>query len=61
MKALLQQAKLVQRIHGPWLNASVDQPKGPWDAQLLAARTLLGAKGIATRSKDATRGSWTYY
>ena len=24
-------------------------------------RTLLGAKGIATRSKDATRGSWPYY
>ena len=22
---------------------------------------LLGAKGIATRSKDATRGSWPYY
>ena len=28
---------------------------------LLGARTLLGAKGIATRSKDATRGSWPYY
>ena len=25
------------------------------------ARTLLGAKGIATRSKDATTGSWPYY
>ena len=25
------------------------------------ARTLLGAKGIATRNKDATRGSWPYY
>ena len=24
----------------------------------LGARTLLGAPGIATRSKDATRGSW---
>ena len=24
-------------------------------------RTLLGAPGIATRSKDATRGSWPYY
>ena len=23
--------------------------------------TLLGAKGLATRSKDATRGSWPYY
>ena len=22
---------------------------------------LLGAKGIATRNKDATRGSWPYY
>ena len=27
----------------------------------LGARTLLGAKGIATRNKDATRGSWPYY
>ena len=24
-------------------------------------KKLLGAKGIATRSKDATRGSWPYY
>ena len=23
--------------------------------------SLLGAPGIATRSKDATRGSWPYY
>ena len=28
---------------------------------LLGARTLLGAPGIATRSKDATRGSWHHY
>ena len=24
-------------------------------------RKLLGVPGIATRSKDATRGSWPYY
>ena len=30
-------------------------------ALLLGARALLGAKGVATRSKDATRGSWPYY
>ena len=24
-------------------------------------KKLLGAKGIDTRSKDATRGSWPYY
>ena len=24
-------------------------------------KKLLGAKGIATRSKDATKGSWPYY
>ena len=24
-------------------------------------KKLLGAPGIATRSKDATRGFWTYY
>ena len=29
--------------------------------QTLGTRTLLGAPGIATRSKDATRGSWPYY
>ena len=28
---------------------------------LLLTRTLLVTKGIATRSKDATRGSWPYY
>ena len=28
---------------------------------LLGARTLLGAIAIATRNKDATRGSWPYY
>ena len=26
-----------------------------------SARTLLGAKGIATRRKDVTRGSWPFY
>ena len=25
------------------------------------ARTLLVAKGVATRSQDGTRGSWPYY
>ena len=28
---------------------------------MLGARTLVGAPGIATRSKDAIRGSWPYY
>ena len=28
---------------------------------LLVTRTLLGTKGIATRSKDATSSSWSYY
>ena len=27
-------------------------------SSLAVERTLLGAKGIATRNKDATRGSW---
>ena len=27
----------------------------------VVSRTLLGAKGIATRSKDATSSSWHYY
>ena len=30
-------------------------------ADLCRPRMLLVAKGIATRSKDATRGSWPYY
>ena len=41
-----------------------DQTKGEKEvtrALLLGARMLLVAKGIATRSKDATRGSWHYY
>ena len=29
--------------------------------KLLVARKLLGAPGIDTRSKDATKGSWPYY
>ena len=29
-------------------------------AALLGARTLLGAPGLTTRSKDATKGSWPY-
>ena len=33
----------------------------PGIASLLGARTLLGAPGIAPRSKDATRGSWHRY
>ena len=34
--------------------ATLYKPKGH-------AATLLGAPGIATRGKDATRGSWPYY
>ena len=30
-------------------------------ASNLRARKLLGAPGIATRSKEATSGSWPYY
>ena len=30
-------------------------------ALLLRARTLLGAPGLTTRSKDAIRSSWPYY
>ena len=38
----------------------------PWcqiwsNPKLLRNKKLLGAPGIATRSKDATRGSWPYY
>ena len=49
----------VYRVRAPWL-----QPGFPGHSRFflaLGARTLLGAKGIATRSKDATRGSWHYY
>ena len=31
------------------------------EAIAIRSKKLLGAKGIATRSKDATRGSWPYY
>ena len=30
-------------------------------SRIVATRTLLETKGFATRSKDATRGSWPYY
>ena len=32
-----------------------------WIHQFHTARTLLGAPGLTTRSKDATRGSWHLY
>ena len=39
-----------------------DDPLGPWLAEMGYNKwKLLGAPGIATRSKDATRGSWPYY
>ena len=31
------------------------------EAITTSSKKLLGAKGIATRSKNATRGSWPYY
>ena len=33
----------------------------PWAKYSCPNKKLLGAKGIPTRSKDATRGSWPYY
>ena len=40
----------------PWASAKNLDPEG-----LSGNKKLLVAKGIATRSKDATRGSWPYY
>ena len=37
------------------------QPEPKFRSQSIVTRTLLEAPGIATRSKDATRGSWPYY
>ena len=31
------------------------------DHSSFSSKKLLGAKGIATRNKNATRGSWPYY
>ena len=43
----------------PKLKASTAKKSAP---QRKAIKQMpLGAKGIATRSKDATRGSWPYY
>ena len=39
----------------------LDYLHGLSKASLSLSILLLGAKGIATRSKDATRGSWPYY
>ena len=38
-----------------------DTKVGTCDCDKAPTRRLLGAKGIATRSKDATRGSWHRY
>ena len=43
--------------------ASLLVTKGISTSSILATsnKKLLGVKGISTRSKDATRGSWPYY
>ena len=46
--------------HRPWGLEPLEKAKQA-NKQTIGARTLLGAPGIATRSKDATRGSWPYY
>ena len=53
-KAQCQQGRTKCKDHNEKtsLQNSEDVKAIPW---------LLGAKGIATRSKDATRGSWPYY
>ena len=40
------------------LRASSDSSGGQKEH---SRKKLLGAKGIASRSKDATKGSWPYY
>ena len=39
-------------------DSPITHQNGHGTGELLGARTLLGAKGIVTRSKDATSGSW---
>ena len=47
--------------HGRFSKRQVGPDIGTRTLTYTGARTLLGAKGIATRNKDATRGSWPYY
>ena len=61
----------VCEVRNPWhgylktslYRASLLVTRSYWGvlALLLGARTLLGAPGLTTRSKDATRGSWHRY
>ena len=45
------------RLLIPYLDAKAGPPKGLWCLQTSSKKKLLGAKGIATRSKDTTRGA----
>ena len=56
-KKLTRHLKL-RASHQSTFTASAPQKGHPL---LLGARTLVGAPGIATGSKDATRSSWPYY
>ena len=51
---LLQLGAMAEGIRVPW-TASRDE------LEITSNKKLLGAPGTATRSKDATRGSWPYY
>ena len=51
----------MRRFH---VRACLCEKKGPPHERKVFAKPFiygLGAQGIATRSKDATRGSWPYY
>ena len=46
--------------HGPKATCRAAWIACSWD-KTISSKKLLGAKGIATTNKDATRGSWPYY
>ena len=50
-------------LDGPKTSEDRIRSEDPNEAVIEATsnKKLLGAPGIATRSKDATRGSWPYY
>ena len=44
-----------------WRSSGTVWGLGSFSPVIVTSASLLGAPGIATRSKDATRGSWPYY
>ena len=52
---------MMQQVGTPMTNVVEGTFREMSSISIQGTRTLLGAPGLTTRSKDATRGSWPYY